>query len=111
MTDEEIARAAAAALEDKKAADVAMYDVRGKSDITDFTIVATGTSAPHLRALIRDVDRALNALGVKSTRQSGEPETGWVVLDYINVIVHVFSEEARAYYNIEQLWTAPAQEA
>lgn len=85
------------ALEDAKGVDVKTYDVRGKSGLTDFFVVATGAAAPHLKALVR-------ALPSKAYRVSGDPESGWIVADYIDVVVHVFSPEARAYYALEKLW-------
>lgn len=104
MTDKELADALATALSDAKALDVKIYDIKGRSSVTDYTVIATGNSAPHLRALIRDADNALNKVGIHSTRQSGDPESGWMLLDYINVMVHVFSPEARTYYDIEKFW-------
>ena len=85
------------ALEDAKGVDVKAYDVRGKSGLTDFFVVATGAAAPHLKALVK-------ALPKKAFRVSGDPESGWIVADYIDVVVHVFSPEARAYYALEKLW-------
>ncbi len=104
-TDEALAKKAAEALDAKKAENVRVYDVRGISDVTDWTVVATGTSAPHLKALIREAEGALAAEGAERLRISGEPDSGWVVLDAITVVVHVFAEEARTYYDIEKLWT------
>ena len=72
--------------------------------MTDFYVVATGTSAPHLKALVSETQRRMKELGVASYRLSGEPDSGWVVVDYIHVVVHVFSPEARVYYGIEKLW-------
>ena len=85
------------ALEDAKGVDVKVYDVRGKSGIADFFVVGTGTAAPHLKALVK-------ALGKKAYRVSGDPDSGWIVSDYFDVVVHVFSPEARAYYALEKLW-------
>ena len=85
------------ALEDAKGTDVKVYDVRGKSGLTDCLVVATGAAAPHLKALVK-------ALPKKAYRVSGDPESGWIVADYIDVVVHVFSPEARAYYALEKLW-------
>ena len=96
MTSEEHAVSLASSLVDAKAVDVKTYDVRGKSGITDFFVVATGAAAPHLKALIRALPRA--------ERVSGDPESGWIVGDYSDVVVHVFSAEARAYYQLEKLW-------
>ena len=96
MTGEELAEDLAKTLEENKAVDVKVYDVRGKSGFTDFFVVATGAAAPHLKALVRELPKA--------QRVSGEPDSGWVVADYIDVVVHVFSAEARAYYALEKLW-------
>ncbi|MBQ3288616.1 MAG: ribosome silencing factor [Kiritimatiellae bacterium] len=97
MTAEEQANDLAAKLTDAKAIDVKVYDVRGISGFTDFFVVATGAAAPHLKALVRTLPKAY--------RVSGDPDSGWIVADYINVVVHVFSAEARAYYALEKLWT------
>ena len=96
---------AAKALDAKKAHDIRIFDVRGLSSVTDFYIVATGTSAPHLKALIVETQHQLKTLGVSSYRTSGEPDSGWVVVDFVHAVVHVFSTEARAYYAIERLWS------
>ena len=84
------------ALENRKAENIKTYDVRGKSGLTDFFVVATGAAAPHLKALLRSLPKAY--------RLSGDPESGWIVGDYVDVVVHVFSAEARAYYQLEKLW-------
>ena len=88
----------------KQADEIRVFDVRGLSSVTDFTVVATGTSAPHLKALISETKRHMKEFGVNCYRMSGEPDSGWVVADYINAVVHVFSVEARAYYAIEKIW-------
>jgi ribosome-associated protein len=96
MTSEELCKTMITALEDAKGTDIEVYDVRGKSALTDFFIVATGAAAPHLKALAKALPKAY--------RTSGDPESGWIVSDYIDVVVHVFSAEARAYYALEKLW-------
>ena len=95
---EKLAEQFKAALEAAKAVDVKVYDVRGISGFTDFFVVGTGQAAPHLKALVK-------ALKEKPYRVSGDPESGWIVSDYFDVVVHVFSPEARAYYALEKLWT------
>jgi ribosome-associated protein len=97
MTSEELCKTMITALEDAKGTDIEVYDVRGKSALTDFFIVATGAAAPHLKALAKALPKAY--------RTSGDPESGWIVSDYIDVVVHVFSAEARAYYALEKLWS------
>ena len=89
---------------DKKAADVKVYDVRGISGLCDAFVVATGSAAPHLKALVAGTQQAMKAVGVQSYRTSGDPDSGWIVVDYVDVVVHVFTPEARAYYALEKLW-------
>ena len=105
MTAEEQAKLIAKALEDRKGTDVKIYDVRGQNSLTDWFVVATGVAAPHLKALIAESQAVMKKAGVASYRTSGDPESGWIVVDYIDVVVHVFSPEARAYYALERLWT------
>ena len=92
------------ALEDKKAEGVAVYDVRGRSSITDTAVVASATSAPHLRALSVAVQRAVREACGEGARISGDAESAWIVLDYFDAMVHLFLPDARAYYAIEALW-------
>ena len=101
---EQIAMETALALDAKKADDIRIFDVRGISSVTDFMVVATGTSAPHLKALIAETQNRMRELGVAKYRTSGDPDSGWMVIDYVSAVVHVFSAEARAYYGIEKLW-------
>ena len=109
MTLEEQVKIVVEALKEKKAVDVKTYDVRGISGLCDAFVVATGTAAPHLKALVAGTQRAMREAGVQSYRTSGDPESGWIVVDYVDVVVHVFSPEARAYYALERLWEKPAE--
>ena len=104
MTLEEQVKLVVQALEDKKAVDVKTYDVRGVSGLCDAFVVATGTAAPHLKGLVAGVQQAMRTASESSFRLSGDPESGWIVVDYVDVVVHVFSPEARAYYALERLW-------
>ena len=104
MTVEEQVEAIVKALEDRKGVDVKVYDVRGKSSLADFFVVATGSAAPHLKARIAESQSVMKDAGVMSYRTSGDPESGWIVVDYVDIVVHVFSPEARAYYALEKLW-------
>ena len=104
MTSKEQARIVGKALEDAKGDDIKIYDMAGKSDIADAFVVATGKAAPHLKALAAAAQAAMKEAGVQSYRTSGDPESGWIVVDYIDIVLHVFSPEARAYYALEKLW-------
>lgn len=105
INSEQLAIEMARALDSKKAQNIRIFDVRGLSSVTEFYIVATGTSAPHLNSLVEETRSHLKKLGVTLYRTSGEPDSGWVVADYVHAVVHVFSTEARDYYAIEKLWT------
>ncbi|MCR5415094.1 MAG: ribosome silencing factor [Kiritimatiellae bacterium] len=104
MTVEEQVELIVKALEDRKGADIKVYDVRGQNSLTDFFVVATGAAAPHLKALVAETQSAMKKAGIASYRTSGDPESGWIVVDYIDVVVHAFSPEARAYYALEKIW-------
>ncbi len=91
-------------LDDKKAMDLVVLDVRDRSSVTDWIVVASGMSKPHIKALYEDVLVRLKHEGTPCYRHNGEIEGGWVVLDYVHVVVHIFTAEAREYYQIEDLW-------
>ena len=92
-----------AALEDGKGIDIKAYDVRGKSSLADFFVVVTGNAAPHLKALASAAKNAMHALS-PAARTSGDPESGWIAVDFTDIVLHIFSPEARAYYALERLW-------
>jgi ribosome-associated protein len=94
-----------ASLEDDKAEDIVIIDVRGKSSVTDFMVIATGRSQRHVGALADHVLRKLKDSGVKQVRVEGMAACDWVLVDAGDVIVHLFRPEVRAFYNIERIWT------
>ena len=100
----DVAIAAARAASAKQAADVVILDVHGIIVITDHFVICTATSHRQIRTVIDAVEGALREMGVKPVRREGEPEAGWWLLDYVDVVVHVFGEEERAYYDLESLW-------
>lgn len=91
-------------LEDKKGQDIVVLDVRERSIVTDWIVVASGMSKPHVKALYEDVLVRLKQEGVQCYRHNGEVEGGWLVLDYFHVVLHVFIPEVRDFYQIEDLW-------
>lgn len=98
-------------LEDKKANDLVVLDVRERSTMTDWLVVASGMSKPHIKALYEDVLVRLKHEGTPCYRHAGEVDGGWLVLDYLNVVVHLFIPEIRAFYQIEDLWKQVPSEA
>ena len=82
-----------------------MLDMRRLASFTDFFLICSGNSEPHLKALVSELeDRLLKEHKVRPTRIDGFPLSQWVVADYSDVIVHVFHQEKRAYYSLEDLW-------
>ncbi len=81
-----------------------MLDLRGISDFTDFFVICSGTSEPHLKAIAGEIEARLKEEGVRPVAVDGFPASQWIVLDYMQVIVHVFHAEKRAFYSLEDLW-------
>jgi ribosome-associated protein len=91
--------------ENKKAEDSVILDVRELSSVTDYYVIASGTSEPHLRAIIDEVREQLQEKhGLKPKAVDGTLHTAWVVLDYFDVIVHVMRHDVRERYDLETLW-------
>lgn len=103
------ARRAAQVLLDNKANDVVMLDLRPVSDMADFFIVASGTSDTHVRASAGHVVETLKKEGIRVHSVEGLEQGRWVLLDYVDFVVHVFHPTLRSFYQLERLWgDAPA---
>lgn len=89
---------------DKKADDVVLLDMRKISTVTDFLLIVTGNSEPHLRAIADELARRLLEQGIRPHGRDGFPTSRWIVVDYSDVIVHIFHPELRQRYALEQLW-------
>ena len=92
-------------LDDKKAGELTILDVSAQSSITDFLILATATSEPHLRALRVELEKALDSAKVRLVGEEIAQESGWLVLDAFDVMVHLFLAETRERYSLERLWS------
>ena len=88
----------------KMGEDVLLLDIRGLSSIADYFVICSGASERQLHALAEEVRAQTQASGAKSMRSEGSPASGWLLLDYGSVVVHIFSPPTRQYYNLEQLW-------
>ncbi len=104
VDSKEVAVAAARAASAKQAEDVVILDVRDLIVITDYFVIASGSSDRQVRTLHEEVEKALKAVGVRPVRREGTTEGRWVLLDYVDVVVHVFADEQRDYYDLERLW-------
>lgn len=92
------------ALASKKAEDVVVFDVRKTSPVTDYYVIASGKTAAQLKAMASAVTQDVKKIGETPPRCSGVPDDGWMVLDLFDVVIHIFRDEIRGYYSIEELW-------
>lgn len=99
----------ASVLDKKKAREVKILYVHDQTVIADYFVIAHGTSSTQVKALCDEVEFEMNELGFPCTSIQGRDGTNWIVMDYDDVIVHVFHKEARNYYNLEKLWADAEQ--
>jgi len=110
MESQELADLVVSALEDLKGLDIRVLDVRGQCNFADFMVFASGTSDRHLKALASSVTDTVKQAGVRPMGVEGDdvPSTEWVLVDLIDVVVHIMLPHARDHYQLEKLWSAPA---
>ena len=99
------ARLAVDVASEKQATDIVMLDMRELGAFTDYFVILTGESHRQVQALLEDIDQALDKAGMTLHHREGSSEGGWVLLDYGDLVVHVFAPEEREYYHLEQLWS------
>jgi ribosome-associated protein len=99
------AQLCAAAADDKKAIDILILDLRGLTYITDYFVICSGSNITQVSAIADGVGQFLAQEGVHPSHVEGGPEASWVLMDFGDVVVHIFEEQARAYYSLEKLWS------
>jgi ribosome-associated protein len=109
MTADDLTELAVTALDDLKAVDIKVIDVREATAITDAMVIASGTSNRHVRSLAQSVRDAVKAAGVKPIGIEGERGGEWILLDLNDIIVHVMLPDRRDFYNLEKLWSVDAR--
>ncbi|WP_263264832.1 ribosome silencing factor [Pseudomonas sp. RIT-PI-S] len=109
MKSEDLVQLATAALEDIKGQDILKIDVRDKTSITDYMLIATGTSNRQLNAMVEKVRESVKAQGVQPLSEEGKGDSDWVLLDLGDVVVHVMTAAARQFYDLERLWQGAEQ--
>ncbi len=92
-------------LEDKKAEDVVVLDVSKQTNIADYFVIATANSVVHARALLKHLTEELEKMGLKPDHVEGAEEANWILIDLIDIIVHIFLKEWREYYDLEWLYS------
>lgn len=100
----EVLKKCCKALDDKKAIDIRVLKVAGKSSITDYFVIATATSEPHINALKKELEREFTKLHIENVKINYMPQSGWAVIDGFDFIIHIFVEETRDLYRLEDLW-------
>lgn len=93
------------AADDQKAHDITVLDVRGQTIVADFFIICDGTSVTHIQSIAEGVQDKLRERAELRARREGDAQSYWMIVDYGDVILHVFSEETREFYDLERLWS------
>ncbi len=104
MDSRQLAILAAQAADHRKGEDILVLDVRKISTFCDFFVIVSGQAEPHLQAVRDEVEEELTQHGVKPRRVDGFPLSQWVVMDYTDVVVHIFNSSLREFYDLERLW-------
>lgn len=104
MTTYEQALETAKILSSKKGKDIKVIEISDVSVLADYMVIATGTSSTQVKALADTVEAKLDEQGISVSHIEGHRSNSWVLLDYVDIIVHVFSDEAREFYDLERLW-------
>lgn len=110
MTPKRLARAISKYALDKNGIDIRILDIRKLSDVADYFVICSGSVDIHVKAIADNIIEKLNEKGVKAWHKEGFQALGWVLLDYVTVVVHIFQPEIRDRYSLERLWgDAPAE--
>ena len=104
LSGSEIVEIAAKAAFDRKALDIIILDLRGLSSVTDFFVICSGTSDTHVEGIAEIIEEKLEEHNERLWHREGERKASWILLDYIDAIIHVFTEDTREFYGLERLW-------
>ena len=104
MNPTQVAELVVKTLEDKKGQDIKLLKTDKLTVLADYFVICTATSAPHIKTLSEETDKIMSEAGEPPLRREGYRSGGWVLLDFGCVIVHLFTEEMREFYNLERLW-------
>ena len=109
MQNEQLVKVAVAALEDMKGQDITIIDVRGKTSVTDFMVIASGSSSRQVKSLVENVLEKVKEQGVRPIGSEGLDSGEWALLDLGDIVVHVMLPTARQFYDLERLWQGAEQ--
>lgn len=111
METKEIAMKIAAAANDKKATDILLLNMEGLSPVTDYYVICSASNSTLVKTIADNIEDKLGEDGVFPTHKEGYADARWILLDYGDVVAHIFLEEERNFYNLEQLWADAPSEA
>lgn len=111
MTTKEMAMKIAAFANDKKAADILLLNMEGLSPVTDYFVICSASNNILVKAIADNIEDKMAELGVYPAHKEGYADGRWILLDYGDIVAHIFLEEERDFYNIEQLWADAPSEA
>jgi ribosome-associated protein len=92
------------AADDKKAQDLVALDISGIASFANYFLLCTGDSSRQIQAIADEVEQKLKAIGIRPSHVEGYQNAEWILMDYLDLVVHIFSKKARAYYDLERLW-------
>ena len=103
-TEKMMAQIACKAIDDKKGQDIKVIDIHNVSVIADYFVIASGTNSNQVQAIVDNVEEQLGRAGIEAKQIEGNRNSSWILMDYGDVIVHVFDEENRLFYDLERIW-------
>ena len=103
-TEKMMAQIACKAIDDKKGQDIKIIDIHNVSVIADYFVIASGTNSNQVQAIVENVEEQLGRAGFEAKQIEGNRNSSWILMDYGDVIVHVFDEENRLFYDLERIW-------
>ena len=104
MTSKELAKLACDALDDKKALEIKVINIENVSPLADYFIIASGTNHNQVQAMADNVDETLGRAGYEPKQIEGYQNANWILMDYRDIVIHIFDEENRLFYDLERIW-------
>lgn len=104
MTSKELAKLACDALDDKKALEIKVINIENVSTLADYFIIASGTNHNQVQAMVDNVDETLGRAGYEPKQIEGYQNANWILMDYRDIVIHIFDEENRLFYDLERIW-------
>lgn len=104
LESNELAKKIEGILDEKKAKDISIISIKEISILADYFVICSGTSVPHIKSLADEVEERMEKENVKILHKEGYNSARWILLDYGSVVIHIFHEEDRDFYNLERLW-------